>query len=155
MGAKRAAMKWLRVFLLVALVALPASAGNAQRLRDYVEGIVREYGSLGQKPFETRWPSGTTKEKYEVLEDGTLSYGKLFPTGGYAIKFQKKPSKAVYYEAWFGNGRTRELLNYDDRTIAYVSYYENGNKHERLMVNRLTRQTSYQAYDKSGKEVTR
>ncbi len=140
--------------LLVALV-LPARAGDAQRLRDYVEGIVREYSSLGKKPFETRWPSGATQEKYEVLADGTISYGKLFPAGGYAIKFQKKPSKAVYYEAWYGNGKTREQLNYDDRTIAFVSYWENGNKHETLMVNRLARTTSYQAYDKSGKEVRR
>lgn len=139
--------------LLVLALALPASAGDARRLREHVESIVREYTSLGKKPFETRWPSGTTQEKYEVGPDHALSYSKLFPGGGYAIRFQRKPSKAIYYEAWYGNGKTREVLNYDDRTIAYTSYWENGNKKERLMVNRLTKSTSYQAYDRSGKEA--
>ncbi|MCE7874251.1 hypothetical protein DYH09_28305 [bacterium CPR1] len=147
-------MKRLMVLVLIVCLAAAARAGEADELRNYIEGIVREYTSLGKKPFETRWPSGQTQEKYEPQPDGTLSYSKLFPAGGYAIKFQKKPSKAIYYERWYGNGKTREVLNYDDRTIAYTSYFEDGTKRQSLKLNKLTKEKSYQRFDKNGKQVT-
>ncbi|MEW6278492.1 MAG: hypothetical protein AB1758_07725 [Candidatus Eremiobacterota bacterium] len=134
-------------------LSVPARAGEAEDLRQAIEAIVREYSNLGKKPFETKWPGGNVREKYETQADGTQSYTRFFPGGGFAVRFQKKPSKAIYYERWWGNGKTRELLNYDERIIAYTSYWENGNHHQKFMLNKQTKERSYQRYDQDGKQV--
>jgi hypothetical protein len=143
--------------LLVLLCCLSltglARAGEADDLRSYIEGLVREFNSLGKKPFESNWTNGNPQEKYEVNPDGTASFSRFFPSGGYAIKWQRKPDKAIVYERFWGNGKTRELLNYDDRIIAYTSYHENGEKHQKFMLNKQTKTKSYQRFDKNGKQV--
>ena len=137
------------------LLLLPASAQPANRSAMEVRTaqLLREYRQLGKRSFETKWPGGKIKEKYDREPDGTYSYAKLYPTGGFAIKCQRKPSGLVTYERWSGSGTLMEMLHYDERTTDYTAYWPNGSKAAKYLANSRTREVFCEARDPKGKQT--
>ena len=141
---------WLAVFLTAATWAQPTSP---RLMKAEVEALLREFTLLGSRPYSSRWPNGNPKEKLEKAPDGTLSFTRFFPTGGYAVRYQRKPGKVMKLERYYGNGKTSILLNRDERITDFTSYWENGNKKAKYQENRHTRKIFYDARDIDGKQV--
>ncbi len=149
-------MKIRVVFLLLLwLSALPGwaqPAGPTQMGRE-IDQLLQEFLYLGNRPFQTKWPSGAAKEKLEKDPDGNINFTRFFPTGGYAVRYQRKPGKVIKLERYYGNGRTAILINQDERIIDNTSYWENGNKKAKYQKNRQTQRIFYDARDVNGKQV--
>lgn len=148
---------WKRIILALVLTWAPMSAWaqptSPREMGREIEAMLREYQSLGNRPFESRWPSGSPKEKLERKSDGTISFTRFFPTGGYAVRYQRKPGTVIKLERYYGNGKTAILVNQDERIIDYTSYWENGNKKAKYQKNRQTNKVYYDARNKDGKQV--
>lgn len=146
---------WKKIACWVALLTLVCTAqprGPREMGRE-IDSLLREFLSLGNRPFESRWPSGAPKEKLERQADGTISYTRFFPTGGYAVRYQRKPGIVTKLERYYGNGKTAILIIQDERIIDYTSYWENGNKKAKYQKNRLTNKIYYDARDATGRQV--
>ncbi len=141
------------LLLLVALAPAVAQPGSPSEMRSEIDNLLREYDGLGSKPFNTRWNNGAPKESYTKEKDGTWSYTRFYPTGGYAVKYQKTPSKAVSYERFFSNGKTSELLRKDERFIDWTSYWLNGQKKTKYQFNFQLKSAYYEARKQDGKQV--
>lgn len=141
------------MLLLVALAPAEAQPGSPSEMRVEIDNLLREYDGLGRKPFNTRWNNGAPKESYTKEKDGTWSYTRFYPTGGYAVKYQKTPSKAVSYERFFSNGKTSELLRKDERFIDWTSYWLNGQKKTKYQYNFQLKSTYYEARAQDGKQT--
>jgi hypothetical protein len=122
-------------------------------MRGEIDSLLREYDSLGSRPFNTKWTNGAPKESYSKEKDGTWSYTRFYPTGGFAVKYQKTPSKAVSYERFFSNGKTSELMRKDERFIDYTSYWLNGQKKSKYQYNYQTKSAYYEARKQDGKQI--
>lgn len=85
--------------------------------------------------------------------DGTVNYSSFFPTGGYAVRYQRKPGKVIKLERYFSDGKTALLLIQDERIIDFTSYWENGQKKSKYQRNRQTSRAFYDARDAKGRQV--
>lgn len=130
-----------------------AQPSSPRLMKAEVEALLREFALLGPRPYSSQWPNGNPKEKLEKAADGTLSFTRFFPTGGYAVRYQRKPGKVIKLERYYGNGKTSILLNRDERITDFTSYWENGNKKAKYQENRHTRKIFYDARDIDGKQV--
>lgn len=146
-------MRYLVVLLLLAVLPVAAQPATPSEMRAEIDALLREYDSLGSRPFNTRWTNGAPKEHYAKDKDGTWSYTRFYPTGGFAVKYQKTPSKAVSYERFFSNGKTSELMRKDERFIDYTSYWLNGQKKSKYQYNFQTRLASYEARKQDGRQI--
>lgn len=144
--------KGIALFLLLGGIAWCQPAGPVQMSRE-IEQTLREYERKGTRPFQTKWPGGAIKEKLEKDADGDINYTLFFPTGGYAVRYQRKPDKVVKLERYFGNGKTAILINQDPRIVDYTSYWENGNKKAKYQKNFQTKELFYDARDANGKQL--
>ena len=134
----------------VSVWAQPAGPGQMGR---EIDQLLQEFLYLGNRPFQTKWPSGAPKEKLEKDSEGNINFTRFFPTGRYAVRYQRKPGKVIKLERYYGNGRTAILINQDERIIDYTSYWENGNKKAKYQKNRQTQRIFYDARDVNGKQV--
>jgi hypothetical protein len=146
---------WRRTLIAALVLAMPAwsqvmSPGEMGR---EVDALLAEFKTLGTRPFATKWPSGAPKEKLEKQSDGTINYTRFFPTGGYAVRYQRKPGKTVTLERYFGNGMTAILIKADERIVDYTSYWESGQKKAKYQKNLQTRKVFYDAHDQKGRQV--
>ncbi|MBS2035335.1 hypothetical protein JST97_10125 [bacterium] len=146
----RLGLLWVLIFGLLPCLAQPA--GPAQMGRE-IDQLLQEFLYLGNRPFQTKWPSGAPKEKLEKDSEGNINFTRFFPTGGYAVRYQRKPGKVIKLERYYGNGRTAILINQDERIIDYTSYWENGQKKAKYQKNRQTQRIFYDARDVNGKQV--
>jgi hypothetical protein len=118
-----------------------------------IDQMLKEYQNKGTRPYQNRWPGGSIKEKLEKDADGDINYTLFFPTGGYAVRYQRKPDKVVKLERYYGNGKTHILINQDPRILDYTSYWENGNKRAKYQKNFQTKEVFYDARDANGKQL--
>lgn len=147
-----------RVFMLFAgvyLSMLPclAQPNSPTQMGKEIEQLMREFNELGNRPFQTKWPGGAAKEKLEKDAEGNINFTRFFPTGGYAVRYQRKPGKVIKLERYYGNGRTSILINQDERILDYTSYWENGNKKAKYQKNFQTKRVFYDARNVDGKQV--
>lgn len=139
--------------LLILCAPLWAQPNTPTQMAREIEQILREFLYMGNRPFESKWPSGAPKEKLEKDAEGNINFTRFFPTGGYAVRYQRKPGKVVKLERYYGNGKTAILINQDPRIIDYTSYWENGNKKAKYQKNIQTQRVFYDAHDVNGKQI--
>ena len=144
--------KWLPVFLALVTPCWAQPSGPAQMSRE-IELLLRDYLHKGSRPYHNSWPSGATREKLERDANGNINYTLFFPTGGYAVRYQRKPGQVVRLERYYGNGKTHVLINKDPRIVDYTSYWENGDKKAKYQKNIQTHQVFYFARDANGHQV--
>jgi hypothetical protein len=140
------------VCLLLTLTGWTQPRSPAEMGRE-ISDLLKEFAALGSRPYQSKWPSGSAKEKLEREKDGTINFTRFFPTGGYAVRYQRKPGKLVKLERYYGNGKTHILVIQDERILDYTSYWENGQKKAKYQRNSQTSKTYYDARDINGKQV--
>lgn len=149
----RSMWKKIMVALLLVQCCAQAQVATPTEMGREIDALLREFLELGSRPFVTKWPNGAPKEQLEKQRDGTINYTRFYPTGGYAVRYQRKPGKVIKLERYFGNGKTAILINQDERIVDYTSYWENGYKKAKYQKNIQTRRVFYDARDEKGRQT--